>query len=133
MNARSAVTAVVCVALALSGHTRRAESRTASERSVYGRVTDAGTSTSLAGVQAAVRGTRLASVTRTNGTFTVRAVPVDSVQLLFQHPCYLPVYVVMPPGGDVNVTIGLPYDETSRNRAGCGGLGARSRTDTAQR
>lgn len=99
-------------------------------RAVYGRVTDAGTTTALAGVRVAVHGMRVGSVTRTDGAFTITAVPADSVQLDFRHPCYLPVIVSVPLGGDVAVTLGLPFDHAARQRTGCGGLGAR--VDTAR-
>jgi hypothetical protein len=95
-----------------------------------GRVIDAGTGRPVDGVSIIIPNARIATRTGTNGTFRLNRVPADSTAFEFRHPCYFPVRVAVPPGADVEIEIGLPFDDASLRRAGCGGLGARSKRDT---
>ena len=98
----------------------------------FGRVIDAGTGRSVEEVSVIVPTARVATKTGTNGVFRLNQVPADSTVFEFRHPCYLPVRVAVPPGADVEIEIGLPFDYASLQRAGCGGLGARSKRDTVR-
>ena len=104
---------------ATQGNTRRA-------RAVSGRVLQVGADTPIPSVQVLVRGERIGSRTGAQGRFTLADVPEGPVELVLRHPCYFPVQVTLPASGDVSIAIGLPYDQASTRRAGCGGLGARS-------
>jgi hypothetical protein len=49
---------------------------------------------------------------------------------VFKHPCYFTVQVTIPADSSVAVSIGLPFDQASLRRPGCGGLGARGPDST---
>ncbi len=98
---------------------------TGSTRAIAGRVLQVGVDTPIPGVQVRVRGERIGSSTGAQGRFALADVPAGPVELVLRHPCYFPVQVTLPATGDVSVAIGLPYDQASNRRAGCGGLDAR--------
>ncbi len=95
-------------------------------RAISGRVLQVGTTTPIPTVQVMVRGQRIGVPTDTHGRFALPDVPEGSVEIVLRHPCYFPVQVTMPAAGDAAIVIGLPFDQTSLKRAGCGGLGARN-------
>lgn len=99
---------------------------TPATRVISGRVLQVESVTPIATVQVMVRGERIGVFTNVYGRFTLPDVPTGTVELVLRHPCYFPVHVALPATGDAVVAIGLPFDESSLRRAGCGGLGARS-------
>ena len=94
-------------------------------RAVHGRVTDAETGDPLASVSVVAVGTRAGAISTASGRFVIRDVDGGESTVLLRHPCYLPVRVTIPETGDVQLSLGMPFDESSLRRAGCGGLGAR--------
>ena len=96
-------------------------------RPVYGRVIDAGTGKPIESVPVIASGAQIGTVTKANGTFVLSNVPGDLTRIEFRHPCYFRVQVTIPENRDVEVEIGLPFDQSSLQRAGCGGLGARKK------
>jgi len=105
-------------------HTNVVEASVAVRR-VAGRIVDAETGAPLPHVKATIGGVALGGESSDRGTFELRDVPSGAKELVLQHPCYLQVRVALPAEDDVEVRLGLPFDQTSRRRAGCGGLGAR--------
>jgi hypothetical protein len=97
----------------------------AQARTVYGRVTDAETGAPLETVSVVAVGTRTGAISTSNGTFVIRDVIAGATTVLVRHPCYLTVQVTIGSTDDVQLSLGLPFDESSLRRAGCGGLGAR--------
>jgi hypothetical protein len=95
-------------------------------RTVYGRVVQVDARTPVEGVAAYFSGIKVGMVTGKRGQYWLDSVPVGATELTFTHPCYFAVRVSIPAGGDVSVSIGLPFDQASLKRPGCGGLGARS-------
>lgn len=91
-------------------------------RSVYGRVVKGGTTIPVPSVRAAVRLDTIGSVGNDSGVFVITGVPTGEQSIVVQHPCYFPVQIAIPAEGDVELSVGLPYDAASVRRAGCGGL-----------
>ncbi len=77
-------------------------------------------------VQVVVRGQRIGVATGADGRFKLPEVPEGALELVLRHPCCFPVQVSRPTTGDAAIALGLPFDEASLRRAGCGGLDARS-------
>ena len=94
-------------------------------RTVSGRIVDAGTGKQLASVAVVAVGARVGSTSDASGTFAMTSVPSDVSKIDFRHPCFLPVQVTIAKDADVEIEIGLPFDQSSLQRPGCGGLGAR--------
>ena len=96
-------------------------------RSVSGRVIDGGTGKPVDGAKIIAIGAGIGSTSGANGVFTLASVPADVPRVEFRHPCYFAVQVTVPVNTDVEIEIGLPFDNTSLQRPGCGGLGARKK------
>ncbi len=122
-----AMTSVVLAAtvLILPNREQNVQASSRQTREVFGVVSDAGRSSPLQNVRVYVRGTRIGTISAANGDFLIRELPDSSLQIVITHPCYFPVAVNLPAGQSLRVDVGLPFDETSQRRAGCGGLGAR--------
>ncbi len=99
---------------------------TRSARAISGRILQVGTVEPIPSVQVSIRGERIGVMTTATGRFELPEVPEGSAELVLRHPCYFPVQIALPATGDAVIAIGLPFDESSLQRAGCGGLGARS-------
>lgn len=97
----------------------------AAVRSIHGRVVEVGGTAAVSEVQVSVAGISVGTKTSAKGTYELRDLPAGTTQLVFRHPCYFPVQITIPADGDIAVSIGLPFDQTSLRRAGCGGAGAR--------
>ena len=95
-------------------------------RTVSGRILEVGTVAPISSVQVVLRGERIGTMTAANGRFELPEVPEGATELVLRHPCYFVVQVVLPAAGDAVIALGLPFDESSLRRAGCGGLDARS-------
>jgi hypothetical protein len=122
---------VLAVVILAAATPPRADANTARRtRAISGRILQVGTAAPIASVQVMIRGERIGSMTATNGRFDLPDVPDGPAELVLRHPCYFPVYIALPAAGDATIAIGLPFDESSLKRAGCGGLGAR-RPDTS--
>lgn len=102
----------------------------ATTRTISGRVADSGTGRALPNVQVVVQGTTVGIVTDANGVFQLQNVPETLSQLQFKHPCYFPTGVTIAATLEFEIEIGLPFDQSSTKRPGCGGLGAREKRDT---
>lgn len=96
-------------------------------RVAFGRVIDAGTGKPLSSVSVIVPNASLGVNTNANGVFRLDSIPASVSSIDFKHPCFLPVRVTIPPASDGEIHVGLPFDNTSLKRAGCGGLGARAK------
>ena len=123
-------TSLVTIVLSISGavaFTQPSVVHTGQVRAVHGRVIDAGTGRPIEGVKIAVFATQLGIATNVEGKFALKDVPSGSARVDFRHPCYLPVQVTTPIAGDVDIEMGLPFDNASLQRPGCGGLGARKK------
>jgi hypothetical protein len=92
---------------------------------VYGRIIDAGTGKTINSVPVIVAGEQIGTISKADGTFAMQGVPGEATRIEFRHPCYFPVFVAVPPDKSVEIEVGLPFDESSLRRPGCGGLGAR--------
>ena len=128
-------TALLILAITLAttaAFTARIPPASSARRIVHGRVIDAGTGKPIASVPITVSGESLGTLTRANGTFAMAGVPGNRSRIEFTHPCYFPVYVIIPNDADADIEIGLPFDNSSLQRAGCGGLGARAKRDSVQ-
>jgi hypothetical protein len=101
-------------------------------RTSFGRVIDAGTGRPVEGVSIVVPSAGIGTKTGSNGVFRLNRVPSATTEIEFRHPCYFAVRVVVPVRADLEIDVGLPFDNASLQRAGCGGLGARSKRDTSQ-
>lgn len=95
-------------------------------RTLTGRITDARGWAGKAQFSIVVAGTRIGVVTNDSGYFTLANVPDTPVVLVVKHPCYFTTRVEIPENARTPLALGMPFDEASRARAGCGGLGARS-------
>lgn len=95
-------------------------------RIVSGRILQVGTVSPIPTVQVMIRGERIGVTTGADGRFALSEVPEGAVELVLRHPCYFPVQIALPATGDAAFAIGLPFDQRSLQRAGCGGLGARN-------
>lgn len=121
-------TALTLVAItASSGLPSLAESATPTTRTVIGRVTDAGTRAGLAEVLIVVPDQRLGTKSADSGSFTLTDVPTGVVSVELRHPCFFTTQVVIPATGNIELELGLPFDRSSLQRPGCGGLGASRR------
>src|SRR5215204_2809600 len=96
-------------------------------RSVSGHIIDAGTGKPVDGVAIVAMGAAIASTSSATGVFTLASVPADMQRVELRHPCYFRVQVTVPVNTDVEIEIGLPFDNASLQRPGCGGLGARKK------
>lgn len=101
-------------------------------RSVSGRVFDAGTGKPIESVPITVIGEAIGTLTNANGKFTMAAVPATRSRIEFRHPCYFAVQVNVSNDTDAEIEIGLPFDQSSLNRPGCGGLAERTKRDTTR-
>jgi hypothetical protein len=98
----------------------------------FGRVIDAGTGRPVGGASVIVPRAQIGTKTSIDGAFRLNLLPSEATEVEFVHSCYLTVRVAVPAGSDGEIEIGLPFDNTSLRRPGCGGLGARSKRDTAR-
>lgn len=106
------------------------EPHSALRRVVHGRVIDAGTGKPVERVPVMVVGDTVGTFTDVDGAFALSGVPSNRSRIEFRHSCYFPVQVAISNDADVEIEIGLPFDQASLRRSGCGGLGARARRGT---
>lgn len=113
-----------CIAVALvpSDTSSQTSDSDFAVRSVYGRVFKGGTMIPVPGVRVAVQLETIGSVGNDSGVFVITGVPTGEQSIVIKHPCYFPMQITIPSAGDVELSVGLPYDAASVRRAGCGGL-----------
>src|SRR5689334_17023242 len=124
MTTRTGIIVIGVATLGASAFGLPIDSRVAT-RTIHGRVIDAATGKAIGNLPIVVSGASVGSATNAGGVFSIANVPDDATTIQFRHPCYFAVQVSIPPKGDVEIDIGLPFDVSSRQRAGCGGLGGR--------